>query len=120
MPAPGMRLVFAPEARQEFLAAELYCNQQVAGLGAAWRDEVMAALRRIRRWPLACPVEHAEIRRLTLSRFPHKLLYAVEADHLYSIAIAHQHRQPDYWTRRVVRVQDGGDLTPARDWLEAH
>lgn len=35
MSAPGMRLVFAPEARQEFLAAERYFNQQraVAGRG---------------------------------------------------------------------------------------
>jgi len=107
MSAPGMRLVFAPEARQEFLAAERYYNQQLAGLGGTWRDEILTALRRIRRWPLACPVEHADIRRLTLSRFPYKLLYAVEPDHLYIIAIAHQHRQPDYWTRRVLRVQDG-------------
>ena len=106
MPAPGMRLVFAAEARLEFYAAELYYNQQLPGLGSAWREEVLTALRRIRHWPLACPVEHADIRRLTLSRFPYKLLYAVEADHLYVIAIAHQHRQPDYRTRRVQRVQD--------------
>ena len=101
-----MRIVFAAEARLEFYAAELYYNQQLPGLGSAWREEVLTALRRIRHWPLACPVEHADIRRLTLSRFPYKLLYAVEADHLYVIAIAHQHRQPDYWTRRVQRVQD--------------
>ena len=107
MPAPGMRLVFAPEARLEFQTAELYYNQQLPGLGAAWREEVLTALRRMRRWPLACPVEHADIRRLTLSRFPYKLLYAVEADYLYVIAIAHQHRQPDYWILRVQRVQDG-------------
>ncbi len=107
MSASGNRLVFAPEARQEFLAAERYYNQQLADLGAAWRNEVLTALRRIRRWPLACPVEHADIRRLTLSRFPYKLLYAVEPDHLYIIAIAHHHRQPEYWTQRVLHVQDG-------------
>lgn len=96
-----MRIVVAPETRLEFEAAERYYNQLLPGLGAALREEVRTALRRIRTWPLVFPVEHADIRRLTLSRFPYKLLYAVEVDHLYLIAIAHQHRQPEYWIHRV-------------------
>lgn len=32
--------------------------------------------------------------------FPYKLMYAVESDHIYVIAVAHQHRKPDYWTTR--------------------
>jgi len=52
-------------------------------------------------WPLACPIERAEIRRLTLSRFPYKLLYSVESDHIYLIAVSHQHRMPDYWIDRT-------------------
>jgi len=52
-------------------------------------------------WPLACPIERAEIRRLTLSRFPYKLLYSVESDHIYLIAVAHQHRMPEYWIDRT-------------------
>ena len=77
-----MRVVLAPEARQELEAAVRYYNRQVPGLGAELRSEVQAALRRIMTWPLACAVERLEIRRLTLSRFPYKLLYAVEADHI--------------------------------------
>jgi toxin ParE1/3/4 len=38
--------------------------------------------------------------RATLSRFPYKLLYAIEADYIYLIAVAHQHRKPDYWIGR--------------------
>jgi len=30
-------------------------------------------------------------------KFPYKLLYSVEKDHVLVIAIAHQHRKPDYW-----------------------
>ena len=37
---------------------------------------------------------------MILSRFPYKLLYSVEADHLYVIAVAHLHRAPDYWVDR--------------------
>ncbi len=32
-----------------------------------------------------------------LHKFPYKLLYALEHDHIVVIAVAHQHRKPDYW-----------------------
>ena len=56
---------------------------------------------RIIAWPLSCPTERGDIRRLTLSRFPYKLLYSVESDHLYIVAVAHQHREPTYWIDRT-------------------
>jgi toxin ParE1/3/4 len=96
-----MRVIFSPEARREFEEAERYYRQQFPALGPQFRDEVKSALRRIRTWPLSCPTERGEIRRLATSRFPYKLLYSVEADHIYVIAIAHQHREPDYWVARI-------------------
>lgn len=96
-----MRLIFSPEARQEFDEAERYYNRQVPGLGEQMRAEVRAALLRLRRWPLSCPTERGDIRRLTLGRFPYKLLYSVESDHIYIIAVAHQHREPSYWIDRI-------------------
>lgn len=70
------------------------------GLGAGFRKEIQTAIGRLRQWPLAFPVECGDIRRLTLSRFPYKLLYAIEADCIYLIAVAHQHRNPEYWIDR--------------------
>ena len=96
-----MRLIFSPEAKLELEEAERYYNRQEPGLGERLRKEMRSALPRIRAWPLSCPTEHGDIRRLTLSRFPYKLLYSVEADHLYVIAIAHQHREPDFWIDRL-------------------
>jgi len=96
-----MRVVFSPEARQEFEEAEEYYERKVPGLGVRFRAEVRAAIPRIRAWPLSCPCERGDIRRLTLSRFPYKILYAVEADHIYVIAVAHNHRQPNYWFGRA-------------------
>jgi plasmid stabilization system protein ParE len=95
-----MQVEFAPEARAEFDDARRYYEQQVPGLGERFRVEVRDALRRMRQWPLAALVERGDIRRLVLSRFPYKLLYAVEADHLYVVAVAHQHRAPEYWVDR--------------------
>ena len=96
-----MHVVFSPEAQQEFEETEHYYNLQVPQLGNQFRKEVRAALPRIRTWPLSCPTEQGEIRRLTLSRFPYKLLYSVESDHIYVIALAHQHREPNYWVERT-------------------
>lgn len=96
-----MRILVAPEAQDEFHAAMAFHEQQVSGLGARLADEVRSALRRMSEWPLAFPVERGEIRRALLGRFPYKILYSIERDHLYVIAMAHQHRKPDYWTLRV-------------------
>ena len=95
-----MRFEFSPQARAEFEDGEHCYEAQVPGLGNRFRKDIRQALRRLRRWPLAAPVERGDIRRLTLSRFPYKLLYSVEADRIYVIAVAHLHRAPDYWVDR--------------------
>jgi plasmid stabilization system protein ParE len=96
-----MRVVFSPEARQEFEEAKRYYERQVPGLGVRFGAEVRSALPRLRTWPLACPCERGDIRRLTMSRFPYKPLYSVEVDHIYIIAVAHHHREPTYWVGRT-------------------
>lgn len=95
-----MRVLLAREARLEFEAATHYYDRQLPGLGAQLREEIRDAVRRLQSWPLAFPVERGDIRRVTLTRFPYKLLYSIEPDCLYIIAIAHQHRKPDYWVER--------------------
>jgi len=96
-----MKIVFSPEAQLEFEEAERYYQRQATYLGKEFRREVRNSLPRLRNWPLSCALEIGEIRRLTLSRFPYKLLYSVESDYLYVIAVAHQHREPNYWVDRV-------------------
>ncbi|MGB9430138.1 MAG: type II toxin-antitoxin system RelE/ParE family toxin [Gammaproteobacteria bacterium] len=98
-----MRVLFSLEARVEFEEAERYYNRQLAGLGAGLREEVRYALRRICAWPLAFPVERGEIRRVLLGRFPYKLLYTIELEHIYILAVAHQHRKPNHWVSRAVK-----------------
>lgn len=96
-----MRIIFSPEARLEFEEAERYYQRQGPNLGQEFRREVNSTLPRLRDWPLACPIESGNIRHLTLSRFPYKLLYSVELDYVYVIAFAHQHREPNYWIERI-------------------
>ena len=37
---------------------------------------------------------------MLLSRFPYKLLFSIETEYLYVLALAHHHRAPDYWVNR--------------------
>lgn len=95
-----MHIEFSLEAKAEFEDSERYYECQVQGLGSQFRSDVRSALIRIRNWPLAAQIERGDIRRMMLSRFPYKLLYSVEADKIYIIALAHLHRAPDYWIDR--------------------
>ena len=95
-----MRVEFSAEAKREFEDGRNYYERQVAGLGARFAADIRSALVRLRNWPLAAPVERGDIRRLILGRFPYKLLYSVEQDVIYVIAVAHMHRAPDYWIER--------------------
>ena len=82
-----MHVEFSLEAKAEFEDSERYYECQVQGLGSQFRSDVRSTLIRIRNWPLAAQIERGDIRRIMLSRFPYKLLYSVEADKIYIIAL---------------------------------
>ena len=77
-----------------------YYNQEYPGLGDRFKIEVKKAAERISEYPTSWSVEKEDIRKYLMHKFPYKLLYSIEEDHLFIIAIAHQHRRPDYWVDR--------------------
>ena len=96
-----MRLYFSLIARDELREAKLYYNLQQKGLGAHFVEEAQAAAKTVANNPLAWQVERGDIRRFFMNRFPYKLLYAIEGERVIVIAVAHQHRNPDYWVDRI-------------------
>jgi plasmid stabilization system protein ParE len=95
-----MKVFFSAIAKQELDDAADYLEREFDGLGTSFKAEVELAADRISRHPLAWSIESGEIRKCLLHRFPYKLLYSIETDHLLIIAVAHQHREPDYWIDR--------------------
>ena len=95
-----MKVIFSKYARQELDDATQYYEIEYQGLGKRFRDEVRKAAKRISEYPEAWSVERGEVRKCTLHKFPYKLLYSVESNHVFIIAVAHQHRRPDYWIER--------------------
>ena len=95
-----MRVVFTRIAAQELDDAVRFYELEYAGLGRRFKEEVRKAALRVVEYPSAWSLERGEIRKCLLHKFPYKLLYSIEADHILVIAIAHQHRKPDYWVGR--------------------
>jgi hypothetical protein len=96
-----MKVVFLQPARAELAAAKRYYDQQLQGLGKHFKAEAQAAAWRIADQPRAWQVERGLVRRCLLSKFPYKLLYTIRGDEAVVLAVAHLHRDPDYWLERL-------------------
>lgn len=95
-----MKVLFSALAKQELDDAVHYLELEFEGLGDRFKSEVKLATGRIARHPEAWSIERGEVRKCLLHKFPYKLLYSIESDHIFIIAVAHQHREPDYWIDR--------------------
>ena len=95
-----MKVIFSAFARQELDDAVNYLELEFEGLGERFKSEVKTFVELIKRYPAAWSIEQGEIRKCLLHKFPYKILYSVETDHIFIVAIAHQHREPDYWVDR--------------------
>jgi plasmid stabilization system protein ParE len=98
-----MKALFAREAQTEFEEAQCYYENKEAGLGEAFAESVRQGLRIVLSRPAAGRIEFEDVRRVILKRFPYKLLYIVESDHLMVVAVAHQSRQSQYWLSRIAK-----------------
>jgi len=95
-----MRVIFTRFARQELEDAVRYYELEYTGLGRRFKEEVKKAALRIATYPKAWSIERSDVRKCLLHKFPYKLMYSLEEDHILIIALAHQHRKPDYWIGR--------------------
>ena len=94
-------VAFHPEAKAEQAAAARWYEERVPGLGAAFREEAEAAASRIAATPEAFGIVSGDIRRHRLHRFPFGMIYRVEAERVFILAVMHLHRDPTYWEHRA-------------------
>jgi plasmid stabilization system protein ParE len=96
-----MRVIFDELAKIELDDGREYYEMEVTGLGKRFKQEVKRAINIIKKMPKIGSPESENIRRYILHKFPYKVLYSIEKDHIYVIAIAHLHREPMYWINRI-------------------
>ena len=96
-----MKVIFTELAKAELFDTAAYYELEYKGLGKQFKEEIKAAISRIIRFPTAWSIERSEVRKCILHKFPYKILYSIEKDHILIIAIAHQHRKPYYWVDKI-------------------
>ena len=95
-----MTFIFHPEAEAEFIASIDYYEDREVALGYDFSTEVFAAIQSIVKYPDAWPVIEDEVRRCLVNRFPYSVLYSIEQNEVYVLAVMHLRRHPDYWKYR--------------------
>ena len=95
-----MKRSFHPEAETEFNEAIDYYEECEPGLGEDLAIEVHATIQNILTYPEAWPMLEDDIRRCLTSRFPYGVLYSIETEGVFILAVMHLHRNPDYWKHR--------------------
>ena len=96
-----MKLRFLILAQRELDDAVAWYNEQAAGLGQEFLDELDRVVRRAVTFPMSCPEIEPGVRRCLLARFPYGLIYGVDGETLVVVAVAHLHREPRYWVDRI-------------------
>lgn len=96
-----MKTEFLPEADEEFREAARYYESEAAGVGISFIVAVHKAVAQVVEFPLAAQLIRAGIRKKVMRHFSYNIFYAVEADTLIIIAVAHQRKRPNYWRGRL-------------------
>lgn len=95
-----MTFSFHPAARDEFNEAIEYYECCEPGLGYDFSIEVNAAIQNIVNYPIAWPSVEESIRRCLVNRFPYGIIYSLEQDKIFILAVMNLRRHPDYWKDR--------------------
>ena len=99
-----MTVIFDELAKEELTDAIEYYEIEIKGLGAKFKEETRRVLRIIKKMPKIGSPESENVKRYLLHKFPYKILYSNEIDHIYVIAVAHMHREPKYWINRNKKI----------------
>lgn len=93
---------FHRAASSEHLDQVAFYESRLPGLGADYLAEFESLMVRVCQNPDTFPlIEHTQVRKANLRRFPFQVIYMVHDAQVYVLAIAHQRRRPSYWVERI-------------------
>ena len=96
-----MKYTFHPHAEKELEEIESYYYNITEELGNRFRGEINAAISRILKFPNAWQPLSTVDRRCQLNDFPYAIIYRLESNAIYVLAVTHLHRKSDYWMYRT-------------------
>jgi hypothetical protein len=98
-----MKAGFHSAASEEIVETTAYYEGEVLGLGGRFIAEVERIVEVLCDQPHIGQSVGEELRRIILARFPYSLIYSIESERIWVIAVAHHRRRPGYWQERIDR-----------------
>ena len=96
-----MKSRFHDAADAELTEAVAYYDGKASGLGDRFLAAIKAATKYIEQYPEIAPAIDLDVRTKVVSTFPYSLMYVVEPEELFIVAVAHQSKRPGYWADRI-------------------
>ena len=98
-----MKVEFHPAASEELLENAAYYEEQIPGLGERFIFEAERIAGVLGDQPEIGQRLGGIYRRILLVRFPFSLIYSIESNGIWIVAVAHHRRLPGYWKERIDR-----------------
>ena len=95
------RVRFHPEADREYLSSLAWYSERSLAAALDFEGELQRAIAAIAEAPERWPAYFSRFRRYVLHQFPFSVVYCVLDGEILVLAVAHGHRRPGYWKKRV-------------------
>lgn len=95
-----MTVEFLEPALNEYREAIDFYNLQSEGLGNKYAAEIDNTISILKNYPEGYSEYTKHTRKAVVNVFPYNIIYSIYKDRIQVIAIAHQHRKPNYWLKR--------------------
>lgn len=97
-----MILQFHNNAILDIRQAINWYEDEKPGLGRRFNANLNTTLRKVLKSPLQFPLLFEDYRKARLSKpFPFKVIFMIQDNEVYVVAVAHDKRDPEAWKERV-------------------
>jgi toxin ParE1/3/4 len=94
-------LSFHPDVKNDTQSSYDWYQLQAQGLGNDFIAELESAFEAISSLPKTWPKFGSNHHRFLLSRFPFSVIYQIQSEHIYIVAVMHNSKRPGYWLKRT-------------------
>ncbi len=91
---------FHPAADGEYTEAVTYYADKGLDLGLRFFQEIETVIAEVKSAPRRFRKFDPPAHRHFSNRFPYAVIYLIEPDHIWIVAVMHLHRAPGYWRER--------------------
>ncbi len=96
-----MPILIRPAAAADIEVAFRWYEDQRAGLGEEFLEELRKAFASLEAHPRQNPILHRDTRRSFVQRFPYGIFYRIYGNEILIIACMHARRDPNVWKTRL-------------------